>query len=37
MVLRSDLGEGFEEALRLVAKMRDDPLTNIPSGVFMRS
>ena len=36
-MLRSDLGEGFQEALGFVAKMRDDPFTNMPSGVFMRS
>ena len=30
MMLRSDLGEGFEKALRLVAKMRDDSLYQHP-------
>ena len=30
MMLRSDFGEGFEEALGLVAKMRDDSLYQHP-------
>ena len=30
MMLRSDFGEGFEEALGLVAEMRDDALYQHP-------